>query len=193
MFSSLTKHVPRTRGLKLYAQVNRSGHAANIAYQTCSPHTGIETPTPCRTGGGRNPHPYQTCSPHTGIETATSEALAHSPAPCRMLTKHVPRTRGLKQEACFLARWQSHLLTKHVPRTRGLKRVYGSASIDFLWFWNLRLTKHVPRTRGLKRCRSCNSGPHRPCSLTLTKHVPRTRGLKRACINPPASQRERLV
>jgi hypothetical protein len=71
----LTKHVPRTRGLK------RSGRRAfrsvrcRTPYQTCSPHTGIETQSlNSEAKKGDSNEAYQTCSPHTGIETL---ALPH--------------------------------------------------------------------------------------------------------------------
>ncbi len=92
----LTKHVPRTRGLKPLVS---SSLVSNISfpYQTCSPHTGIETrtrwPCPTRACPGL---PYQTCSPHTGIETAARSPEPHGGRDPTSLTKHVPRTRGLK-------------------------------------------------------------------------------------------------
>ncbi len=66
------------------------------SYQTCSPHTGIET---CVLGQKLLYFPlakraYQTCSPHTGIETLAELEIAKQA--CLLLTKHVPRTRGLK-------------------------------------------------------------------------------------------------
>ncbi len=42
---------------------------------------------------------------------------------------------------------QRRVLTKHVPRTRGLKRIDVQGQHDL---WDC-LTKHVPRTRGLKQ------------------------------------------
>ncbi len=97
---SLTKHVPRTRGLK------RLGSCA-----------------PCdNTDWGAST--YQTCSPHTGIETYPTHKQGTQARHKQHLTKHVPRTRGLKLivggMTLFLA-GEIVALTKHVPRTRGLK------------------------------------------------------------------------
>ncbi len=66
----------------------------------------------------------------------------------RKLTKHVPRTRGLKRSVLSspMSRTSLCVLTKHVPRTRGLKQ--GKVTLEGAG--TLLLTKHVPRTRGLK-------------------------------------------
>ncbi len=97
----LTKHVPRTRGLK-----PRNGGGL-LQEALCLPNMFLTKHVP-RTRGLKlliirgfvlwlvspDAWPYQTCSPHTGIETLEVPADLGDARP---LTKHVPRTRGLKR------------------------------------------------------------------------------------------------
>ncbi len=54
-------------------------HLVSISYQTCSPHTGIETRRKAASSASlasRSASAYQTCSPHTGIETELGARLS---------------------------------------------------------------------------------------------------------------------
>ncbi len=80
---------------------------------------------------------FKTCSPHTGIKTSTlCTARRGLDGPC--LSKHVPRTRGLKQldglGGLLDGGPSVSQLSKHVPRTRGLKPVVGLKDGEQLGF-----------------------------------------------------------
>ena len=96
--------------------------AAEPTHAPAKPAATTPAPAPAKTPA---PAPAKTPPPSKAPAPAKAEKKANKAA--KILTKHVPRTRGLKRDVLAdvgeaRLRGREAALTKHVPRTRGLKR-----------------------------------------------------------------------